>query len=205
MSSTTSSAPPPPPSHHPPPPTTTDGDGRTNIVGIVLGVAGLFIVCIIVYTTWRLKRRRSAGAADDPSFGDPQKHGTVLDRAHPAARITPFGSPEGETPRFKHTPGADMRIAVRRPDGAWQFSDPRTPFAPIGVSELDVLPSPSPSSFSSTATATIPPVRGPHKKELEAKPARKACERDYDPDLNPPPPAYGYGYEYGGYINHDKI
>lgn len=93
MSSTTSTAPSSSPSSNQPTPT---NDGRTNIVGIVLGIAGVFIVGVIVYTTWRLKRRRSA----NPQSSDAPEHGTILDRAHPAARITPFGSPDGETPRY---------------------------------------------------------------------------------------------------------
>lgn len=95
MSSTTSTAPSSSPSNQPVP----TNDGRTNIVGIVLGIAGLFIVGVIVYTTWRLKRRRSANSVGHP-FSDGPKQGTTIDRAHPAARITPFGSPDGETPRF---------------------------------------------------------------------------------------------------------
>lgn len=89
-----------------------------------------------------------------------------------------------------------MRIATRRPDGAWQFSDPQAPFTPTGVSEIDVLPSPS------SSTASMLPPRS-HRKEREAaREARKEYDRDYDLDLNPPPPAYGY--DYGGYINHAK-
>jgi hypothetical protein len=94
MSSTTSTTPSSSPSDHPAP----NNDGRTSIVGIVLAIAGLFVVAAIIYTTWRLKRRRSGNPADDP-FNSPNQ-GTILDRAHPAARITPFGSPGGETPRF---------------------------------------------------------------------------------------------------------
>ena len=37
-----------------------------------------------------------------------------------------------------------MRIAIRRPDGAWHFADSRTPFTPVGVNELDVVPHPYP-------------------------------------------------------------
>ncbi|KAG6844936.1 hypothetical protein H0H87_002269 [Tephrocybe sp. NHM501043] len=67
-----------------------------------------------------------------------------LDSNHPAVHITPFGLPDGETPRFKHTPGSDMRIATRRLDGGWQFSDPQPPFTPSGASNR-VVPSPSSS------------------------------------------------------------
>lgn len=47
-----------------------------------------------------------------------------------------------------HTPGEDMRIAHRRPDGSWLISDSLTPFRPAGVHEIDVQPSPSVSECS---------------------------------------------------------
>lgn len=171
----------------------TQNDSTTTTVGIVLGVVGALLVAGVIYATWRMKRRRSsenADAMESSLVSAPQ--GRSLDRSHPAARITPFGSPEGETPRFKHTPGADMRIATRRPDGAWHFADPRTPFTPLGVSEIDVLPSPS------SSIGTLPPrVR---TKEQEAKSSRDlhGYDRDHDVDINRPPPAYGY--DYSGYL-----
>ncbi|GLB38004.1 hypothetical protein LshimejAT787_0410550 [Lyophyllum shimeji] len=169
----------------------TQNDSRMTAVGVVLGVIGAFLVVGVVYATWRMKRRRSSNGASTESLVGPPK-GTSLEQSHPAARITPFGSPGGETPRFKHTPGSDMRIAMRGADGAWHFADPRTRFSPSGVSEIDVLPSP----LSSRSTMTLPsPVR---TKEQEAKsPAnlRHGYDRsEYDVDLNPPPPAYGYDY-----------
>lgn len=171
-------------------------DARINIVGVVLGVAAALLIAGVIYTTLRMKRRRSTTTNVDgsESFVSPPL-GTSVDHYHPAARITPFGSPGGETPRFKHTPGADMRIAMRRPDGAWHFADPRSPFTPSGVSEIDVLPSPS------SSTGMLPPrVR---MKEHEAKASRDLrYGYDYDIDLNPPPPAYGY--DSGGYLPHTK-
>lgn len=93
-----------------------------------------------------------------------------------------------------------MRIATRRADGAWQFSNSRTPFTPSGVSDLDISPSSPSTSF-----------RSPHPltKEQESKLAAMERERhkgddDYDMEPGPdvvPPPAYGYE---PGYINHMK-
>ncbi|KAG5644310.1 hypothetical protein DXG03_008728 [Asterophora parasitica] len=137
-----------------------------------------------------MKRRRlSKGSKEhgSESFISP---GTRLDRSHPAARITPFGHPGGETPRFNHTPGSDMRIATRRADGAWDFADPRGPFTPTGVGELDVCPSPS------SSTGMLPPRIRTNLKDQEFKVSR------YDVEINPPPPAYGQ--HYGGYLPHAK-
>jgi len=184
----------PTPSSHPSstPQSAPTNDTRTNVVAIVLAIVGLVVVAVVVYTTWRLKRRRSANPSDQL---ESSKHGIAIDQSHPAAMITPFGSLRDESPRFKHTPGADMRIAVRRPDGAWHFTDPRDPFSPSGVSDIDVLPSPS------SSTTMLPPPRRPHRKELEAKAwrdnvnqSRLEYNRDYDVELSPPPPAYGYDY-----------
>ncbi|PPQ86484.1 hypothetical protein CVT24_010254 [Panaeolus cyanescens] len=53
---------------------------------------------------------------------------------------TPPTSKKQKSISTDHTPGSDMRIALRRPDGAWHFADSRTPFTPVGVGEIDVLP-----------------------------------------------------------------
>ena len=42
-----------------------------------------------------------------------------------------------------------MRIAFRRPDGAWHFGDSLTPFTPAGVNDIDVLRPPSTSTCES--------------------------------------------------------
>ncbi|KAG6915845.1 hypothetical protein DXG01_009604 [Tephrocybe rancida] len=173
---------------------TQPADNRLTIVGIVLGIIGIILVAGVIFTTLRMKRRRSTDTTgDSESFVSPPPRRRIY-RMHPAAHITPFGTPGGDSPRFKHTPGSDMRIAMRRPDGAWQFSDPRVPFAPAGVSDIDVLP--SPSSYS----GVLPP---PHvqARDSDSKMLRDlhyAYDRHYDFDIDPPPPAYGY--DYSGYI-----
>jgi hypothetical protein len=50
--------------------------------------------------------------------------------------------------RLVRTPGSDMRIANRRPDGVWEFADSNAPFSPAGISDLNLSPSSSLSSFS---------------------------------------------------------
>ncbi|KAK0479395.1 hypothetical protein EDD18DRAFT_1086450, partial [Armillaria luteobubalina] len=100
-----------------------------------------------------------------------------VDRSHIASRITPFGAPGGETPQFVHTPGSNMRIANRREDGVWTFSDPRAPFTPQGVGD------PTPAS----------PWSSRDKKGFR-KGAFDAYEFEPDPSVLPPP-AYAYGNE----------
>lgn len=72
-----------------------------------------------------------------------------------------------------------MRIAYRRPDGAWLFADSRTPFTPLGVSDLENTPVPAVSTKSSPFSS---------QKELDAK-LEDPFASSYDP-ITPPPPAY---------------
>ncbi|KAF8805200.1 hypothetical protein BYT27DRAFT_7192928 [Phlegmacium glaucopus] len=146
------------------------------------------LVGIIIYITVRLKRRRP-----DEASG-PYK-GTLVHHDHPAAQISPFGGGgphSGRTiPQFEHTPGTDMRIAFRRPDGAWHFADSRTPFTPSGVKDIDVHPPASPSTSFFSFNSKIP-----SNKEREVKAARdlyKGYGSEFDFETNPfapPPPAY---------------
>ncbi|KIL62519.1 hypothetical protein M378DRAFT_761688 [Amanita muscaria Koide BX008] len=75
-----------------------------------------------------------------------------VDKSHVAARITPYGSSTNLVPRFNHSPGNDMRIATRRPDGAWEFSTPGAAFNPTGVDEIEPPASASTSMYSPTPT-----------------------------------------------------
>ncbi|KAG6834677.1 hypothetical protein H0H93_008086 [Arthromyces matolae] len=120
---------------------------------------------------------------DDPeSFTSPPRR-RKLDFHHPATHISPYGSHVGEALRFQHTPGSDMRIATRRPDGAWQFSDPSSPFTPSGVSELDSSPKRSyKSSLPKKTKSTLL-----HNTQFD-------YAGHYDFVIDPPPPAYGYDY-----------
>ena len=76
-----------------------------------------------------------------------------------------------------------MRIAFRRPDGAWHFADSLTPFAPAGVNDIDVLPSPSVTTSECSFNLT--------SKDWEVKKA--GYEGGYGfstTTLALPPPAY---------------
>ena len=80
-----------------------------------------------------------------------------------------------------HTPGEDMRIALRRPDGSWHISDSLAPFRPAGVNDLDVHPSPS---ASISECSLIQP-----SKDWEIK--KVGCESGYGfSTITLPPPAY---------------
>lgn len=156
---------------------------------VVLGIVGMALVGGIIFFTVRHKKRR-------PDEASGPFKGTLVHRDHPAAWITPFGGGgphSGRTiPQFTHTPGEDMRIAFRRPDGAWHFADSRTPFTPAGVKDIEVVP----SAMSSSASLFSLNVRTPSNKEREARAARDLSE-GYDSELGfaisptvSPPPAY---------------
>lgn len=79
-----------------------------------------------------------------------------------------------------------MRIAHRRPDGAWQIADSLTPFEPAGVNDIDGLPPPSASA--SECSFSIP------SKEWEVKKAGYEEGYGFSINLSPPPPAYTPAY-----------
>lgn len=79
-----------------------------------------------------------------------------------------------------------MRIALRRPDGAWHIADSLTPFKPAGVHDIDVLPSPS----ASTSECSF----SPPSKEWEAKKVGYEGGYGFSTNLTLPPPAYTPAY-----------
>jgi len=169
---------------------TPKNDHRILIVVIILGILATFLIAYIVYITMRLKRRQTSGENMGPY------QGTATHQDHPAANITPFGAvgPDsgGQIPRFKHNPGEEMRIAIRLPDGAWHFTDSRTPFAPAGVSEIDVAPSPtgsySASLLSFNSSSYIPSSKA---KALRDQPNYDDADFGFEVSpFTPPPPAY---------------
>jgi len=126
---------------------------------IILAISAIALIGLIIYITVRLKKR---GPGDSGPY-----EGTVVHPEHPAAQITPFGASGPHIgrnlPRYSHTPGENMRIAFRQPDGAWLFADSLTPFAPAGVNDIDVLPSPSVSISEFSREGSIEkPYSGPY-------------------------------------------
>jgi hypothetical protein len=67
-------------------------------LGLSLGIFGTVIAAGVTYYALRAQKRRGAGE-EEPDYTPPVRHSTVLDRSHPAARITPFGSATDEAPR----------------------------------------------------------------------------------------------------------
>ncbi|KXN82439.1 hypothetical protein AN958_02558 [Leucoagaricus sp. SymC.cos] len=189
-------------------------DPRNVVVGCVLGIVGLILLVGILILTLRVRRRQKSARN---SVMQPFHGSAVLDKRHPAARIVPFGTPGAEGHYYRHTPGKDMRIAIRRPDGAWDFTDPNQPFTPNGVT--DIVPSPvsSTATFSSISKRQqeAPPAvnRGSAAilayKEQESRAAQMIRlgydARDHDLAMGDgplpyPPPAYGQEPTVGPYV-----
>lgn len=124
----------------------TNSDPRLTAVIAILTIIGIILIGVIVFITVRL-RRGDTGSGDRRSMAGPFHGTSIWEREHPATRITPFDA-QYKSPTFNHVPGSDMRIAHRRPDGAWHFADSRTPFKPEGVSDLDNTPSPMSAASS---------------------------------------------------------
>lgn len=187
-------------------------DPHNGIIGVALGIVALVLLAGIVFVTLRARRR--SGNVGEKASGP--FHGTaLLDKNHPAARIVPFGTPGTEAHLFRHTPGRDMRIAIRRPDGAWDFADSSQPFTPTGVS--DICPSPMSSSatlISSSkrhkgSTATRSTVQEYKAQESRASQmirlgydARDDSLDMGDSPLAHPPPAYGQEPTVGPYVTY---
>jgi len=203
---------------------TSSTDHRPLITAVILSVFAVLVIGGILWFTLRSKRTRAGNFEEGRAKGDDVESsmwwGVGVDKNHPAARITPFSRARVRAggPQFGHTPGSNMRIAIRRPDGAWSFSDPRAPFTPSIISDIDALSpsrsySPSPEIYNSpspSASVAFLPQEPPKSaaalaKEQESKAAREIrlgydrFDLQYeDPgDGFIPPPAYGYGVGYG--------
>ncbi|KIY61421.1 hypothetical protein CYLTODRAFT_447710 [Cylindrobasidium torrendii FP15055 ss-10] len=168
------------------------GDHRLLMAGLIMAVLGIVLVGVIMYCTRRFQKKK---AAEAEAAGEADKSIETLESGHPARRITPFWAstqvnPAGDGPRFVHVPGADMRIALRRDDGSWQFESPRAGFNPEGVAEA--VPSPTTSSHTRTASRTSAHMLGSTKGGFSRK---KGFESEYEFEPAPdvlPPPAYAY-------------
>lgn len=83
-----------------------------------------------------------------------------------------------------------MRIAFRRPDGAWHIADSMTPFQPAGVNDIDVLPPPSVTTSECSLSL--------QSKEWEVKKVGYEGGYGFSTHLTLPPPAYsGHGHSDG--------
>ncbi|EPS94947.1 hypothetical protein FOMPIDRAFT_1025999 [Fomitopsis schrenkii] len=162
-----------------------------SVIIVVLAIALFFI--------WYIRRRNNvhvSSKTNQPAFAI--KRSTLLDPSHPACHVTPFGS-SGETVRFVHEPGTNMRVAYRRDDGGWEFSDASpaelTTFDLTGV----VQPRHSLSGRSTFSFASTMRLGTDKKAQLAAGEltTRGYMERDRDIDVDiegNPPPAYSHAH-----------
>ncbi|CAL1711910.1 unnamed protein product [Somion occarium] len=170
---------------------TSAGGSTTGIaVGVSLGCVFLVISGIAFYF-WR-RRRQAKGSTR--TINDSRRHTTAaaVDPNHLAARVTPF-FPGQEVPRFTHRPGENMRVARRRSDGGWDFSEPLAitpPSAPFAESLHPAQSSPSNSIFKKEKVPGELTTRGYVETDSEGL----------------PPPAYStsesghssmYGFRFG--------
>ncbi|GJE97350.1 hypothetical protein PsYK624_135660 [Phanerochaete sordida] len=116
-------------------------------VGVTVAVVLTLLVGGGVF--FYLRRRREGVQAIET--GNAGRRSQVLDRFHPAAKVTPFAG-DGETPRFTHIPGEDMRVARRRSDGGWEFSEPLSISPAPFAREMHFTSCPSPTSSIATTT-----------------------------------------------------
>lgn len=169
----------------------------TAAVGVSVAVVASLVLCGLLYVY--IQRRQLAAEAAEPENAG--RRSQVLDRMHPASRVTPF-SPGQEVPRFSachcisstlvhtdhiivHYPGEAMRIAHRRSDGGWEFSEPLSIQPPPFAHDFNGSVCPSPTA--SIATTTMFSSR----KEKQMLPGELTTRGYLEMDgLGLPPPAY---------------
>jgi len=178
-------------------PSPTSPGGHAVALGVTLGVVALLIVLVVTYFIVRTRRARGkqgSQSTEEKHLRAAGRTSTLLDARHPATRVTPFSN---------HTPGANMRVARRRQDGAWVFEDPNAPLAPGGSSE----PS-TPNTMSSAASSPRSPGQSKFAEAQAARDARRDTSGSSNSALGPPPPAYHPDdFHDGGYIHgepHDE-
>lgn len=160
-------------------PSPTSPGGHAVALGATLGIVAVLIVGAVTYFIVRMRRaRREQGAqsTEEKHLRTAGRTSTMLDTRHPASRVTPFSN---------HTPGANMRIARRRQDGAWVFEEPNTPFTPDGMSE----PS-SPNPLLSARSSPRWPGQSKFAEAQAARDARRDTSGSSTSAMGPPPPAY---------------
>lgn len=171
-------------------------DVRNTIVGAVVGVFGLILFVGGAFLIRRCARSRRRNGGDG-------RGGPLGDTKDPVARIVPLGTPRAEGHSYyRSTLG---RIAIRRPDGGWDFAHPNEPYLPSGISD----PYPSPASVRTTFFSShkfqrdASETSNPAILEYKAQESRAAQmirlgydARDHDLEMGDrhlphPPPAYG--------------
>ncbi|KAI0071656.1 hypothetical protein K474DRAFT_1712265 [Panus rudis PR-1116 ss-1] len=153
-----------------------------STTGLAIGVSiSVLLVLTIALAGYVFCRRRQARKTHGVNI-EAGRRETVVDPLSLAARVTPF-SPNTTTegPRFHHRPGEGMRVATRRSDGGWDFSQPLT---------LQV-PATSPFADSnSVASSPISPISPVYKKE-KVRPGELTTRGFIEVDADGiPPPAY---------------
>ncbi|KAF7357438.1 hypothetical protein MSAN_01339800 [Mycena sanguinolenta] len=136
-------------------------------------IAVLVLVSVMLLTLHFRKKKISAAA--QARKGREVRPGEVVSRVHPAALMITPANGEG-TPRFVHTAGTNMRVATRRPDGAWEFADSRAPFTPSIIADA-----------SDTASISHPPSRS--TSPVRDSPYSRTSVPGSSSELLPPPVA----------------
>jgi len=202
-----SSLPTPTPSAAPPPPIETEPPRQSvAILAVILGLVGGLCVLSLIIISNRTKCKKPSPHTADEAITEPPStpRGRTISASHPAARITPFGS--RQHPQFRaslflhtllmsptyplpveHTPGSDMRVAVRLPDGSWDFTEPGQNLG-LNASKVDLIAAPSRGSCScSSLSRACTPIAREHDGTPSS---RDPAEHDTE-TVDPAPPAYG--------------
>ncbi|TCD63867.1 hypothetical protein EIP91_004882 [Steccherinum ochraceum] len=145
-------------------------------VGVTVGLLLFFALAALGYFfVYRPYRRRRADV-------EAQKEAQVgVGKWDVASHVTPFYPFRGEGPRFGHNPGENMRVAHRRADGGWDFTDTGSiratvmPFTDMGSSST--CPSPTTTVFTTVSTS-----------KKEKLPGELTTRGYIEPE--PAPPAY---------------
>ncbi|KAF7783237.1 hypothetical protein Agabi119p4_2613 [Agaricus bisporus var. burnettii] len=133
----------------------------------------------------------------------------VLNKEYLAGKIVPFGAPVAEFPSHFRPPGERLRLAIRRPDGAWDFTDPSEPFTPSGVSDIYSSPTCSTTNFESNTGTRKSAVMEYKEQESAASRMIRLGYDARDSDLASaegllphPPPAYRQESIIGPYVTY---
>ncbi|KAJ6451644.1 hypothetical protein C8R45DRAFT_946188 [Mycena sanguinolenta] len=122
---------------------------------IAVTVIAVFVLVSVMVLTFHFRKKKISAAAQARKGREVQP-GEIVSRVHPAALMITPANGEG-TPRFVHTAGTNMRVATRRPDGAWEFADSRAPFTPSIIADASETASISHPRSRSTSPARNSP------------------------------------------------